>query len=203
MNRIKDSFYKLTRGNERFVSGDLLHPSRDEAQRLATLNYGQAPYAAILSCADSRVPAEVIFDLGIGELFSVRNAGNVCDDSIIGSLEICVEEFGTPVIVCMGHTHCGAIKIAMSDESANGSIGKIIDKIHPIIESLKTDHPDWDDNVLLLESIKANAINSAGELYGSSDLIRNRVDNGRLKLEAAIYYLETGEVEFLEFEPGQ
>lgn len=199
MDRIRDSFYKLTRGNERFVSGDLLHPSRDEDQRLLTLNYGQAPIAAILSCADSRVPTEVIFDVGIGELFSVRNAGNVCDDSIIGSLELCVDEFNTHLIICMGHTHCGAVKAALSSDSASGHIRSITDKIRPTIHSLKEDHPEWSDEELLLESTKANAISSARELYKKSDIIRSRVGDGRLQLEAAVYYLETGVVEFLEF----
>ncbi len=201
MDSIADSIYRLSQGNKRFVSGDLLHPARDESQRLLTLNYGQAPFVAILSCADSRVPVEIIFDQGIGEMFSVRNAGNVCDDSIIGSIEMCVNEFNTPLVVCMGHTHCGAVNLAMTDRTLKGKIPKVIDKIRPVIKTARENHPEWDNNQILDEVSKMNAVNSAQELYEQSEIIRDRVKRNRLRIAVAIYHLKSGIVEQLDFAP--
>jgi len=194
---IKESITRLIEGNTRFASGSMKHPRLDAAVRSETLDNGQHPFAAVLSCADSRVPAEIIFDQGIGDIFSIRNAGNIVDDTVVGSFELCVYKFNTPLLVVLAHTDCGAVKLAIKNDLLYADMSKIIRKIRPVAELTIEAYPELTGNDLLTEVIKSNALKSIQELIDKSELIRERVEEDRLQVMAGIYYLEDGSVKWL------
>jgi carbonic anhydrase len=162
---------------------------------------GQWPFAAVLGCADSRAPAEYVFDQGLGDLFVVRIAGNVIAPSIVGSIEFAASQFGTRLVVVMGHTQCGAVRatidaIAHSHGPESRNVQSIVDRIAPHIEHL-FDRP-LEDAARMTEGVRANALACARELRESSGLLSRLVHEGRLRIVAAVYDLATGAVAFLD-----
>ena len=187
----------LKSGNERYVS----HPELctiDLAEQRSAVAMHQAPWATIISCADSRVPPELIFGgHGVGELFVARNAGNLVDTATLGTVEYGAAVLGSPLIVVLAHTSCGAVKSACDVVTKNakypGAIGRMIEPLLPAALAVRGDPGD-----LINNAAKESAKRTAGRLIAASTLIAGLVDAGKLKIAAAIYDLETGVVTYLE-----
>lgn len=194
---------KLKDGNERFVKERLRHPNDTAARRVETSKMGQHPYATVLTCADSRVPVEIVFDAGVGDIFVNRIAGNIITTEMAGSIEYGVEHLHTPVLVILGHTGCGAVTAAASHGEHTPNIEVLLKPIGPAIKEAKHDHPDKEATDLIPQAIKANVYKSIKDLLESSGVTRNLVRDKKLRVEAAIYDLGTGKVEWLGQHPDQ
>lgn len=189
---------ELKAGNVRYASGKTLHPHTQEAVRKATAAHGQRPFAIVLSCSDSRVPVEILFDQGVGDIFPIRNAGNVIDDDVTGSAEYAVEHLGTPLLVVMGHTKCGAVTAAATNAIAEGKIAAIIGKIKPAVERVKARSPQLKGEEAIQASIMENTMQSANEMLAESIILREAIAAGKLKITGALYDIESGKVEFFD-----
>jgi carbonic anhydrase len=188
----------LTAGNERFVAGKPERPNSGLDRVHSTAKNGQAPFATILSCADSRVPVEAVFDRGVGDLFVVRVAGNVADPGTLGSIEYAAEHLGTPVVVVMGHTQCGAVNAAVSGAELHGNLPSLIDAIRPAVQTVRREHPDMSAEELLKASIAQNVRQQIDAALIKSPQLRQMVEHGKLKIVGAVYKIETGQVEWLD-----
>lgn len=182
---------ELLAGNRRYVAMRQLYPRQNQVQRQALLD-GQYPFAAILSCSDSRVPSELIFDQGLGDLFIVRTAGHVIDALILGSLEFAVHVLRVPLIVVMGHAQCGAVTSAVKGLSLPGHIGSIADALQPVIDGVRASDGD-----LILNATHANALHTADRLVHDSAILAEAAAQGQLKIVAAHFDLKTSMVELL------
>jgi len=183
---------KLLAGNQRYVTNGMLHPDQS-LERRAALTKGQEPFAIILTCADSRVSPELVFDQGLGDLFVLRNAGNVLDDQTIGSMEYAVEHLHTPLIVVMGHEKCGAVSAAVAGGEVPGHLRSVVEALEPAIEQTKGQAGDPVDN-----AVRANAQRVAGILTHVEPILGEAVKAGKLKVVAARYDLDSGQVEILK-----
>ncbi len=188
-----DSAWELLQaGNSRFVAGRLAHPDQTVVRRKEVAQ-GQHPFALVLTCADSRVSPELYFDQGLGDLFVVRNAGNVIDDHVIGSIEYAVEHLGVSLVIVVGHTKCGAVSAAVAGGDAPGHIGSIVKSIEPAVRAAAEKSGDPVDN-----AVTANAALMAAALRKSNPILAEAVEHGALRVEAAKYDLVTGRVELIE-----
>lgn len=178
---------KLMAGNQRFIHQQLQHPDQSQ-KRLQEVSQAQHPFATILSCADSRVPAEIIFDQGIGDLFDVRIAGNIATPEALGSIEYAVALLGTPVLMVVGHERCGAVTAAVQAEELPGDIGTFVQAILPAVERVKGNTGDLVDN-----AVTANVKYQIEQLM-RSQILSSRVQSGQLKVVGGRYDLDTGEV---------
>jgi carbonic anhydrase len=184
---------QLQDGNARFVAGKPLHPDGSVARR-RDLAKGQRPKAIVLGCSDSRVPPELVFDEGLGDLFVVRVAGNVADPVNLGSVEYAAEHLGSPVVVVLGHHACGAVKAtAESGGKAEGNLGAIVAEIAPAVEQAKA---AAGKDGLLHDAAHANARRAARAMTERSPVLAKLVEEGRLKIAVAVYDLDSGKVEF-------
>jgi len=194
-----EAINRLIAGNQRFVSGDR---TVDTKQRPSTEGR-QAPLAIILGCSDSRVPAEIIFDQGLGDLFVIRVAGNIVAPSQVGSVEFAAGRFGTPLVVVLGHSRCGAV-IATLEELENPSknnstnVLSIVNRIKPVIAPLFATDLKNNPDQLLNSAIKANILAAQNQLMHGSHTLENLIQNGKLKIVGAEYCLETGIVNFFD-----
>lgn len=189
----------LMEGNERFSADEPLHPDQT-LERLRDLNRGQHPVAAIVSCSDSRVPPELIFDQGLGDLFVIRNAGNIVSDYEIGSVEYAVEVLGVPLVIVMGHTNCGALAAFVDHDHDHSHIypeyiQKIIDYIDAEEEekALPRDIPNFFD-----KAIEANVLHGVHELKKHIPHADSLINHKHLRIIGAIYDMETGKVKVIE-----
>ncbi len=180
---------RLKAGNARFVA-DKLDGKLQDSSRREVLTSGQEPYAIVLSCADSRVVPELAFDTGLGELFTVRVAGNVANSSSIGSIEYAVAHCGTKVIVVMGHESCGAVTAAIAGGNNGYNINHLLAHIAPAIDACGA-------GAAVNDVVKKNAALVVEDLKERSSIIRNAVNSGDVKIVPTYYNLGTGEVEFL------
>jgi carbonic anhydrase len=188
----------LKAGNQRHVSAKYTHPHETATYRQG-LSAGQHPQASVLTCADSRVAPEIIFDQGLGDLFDVRVAGNVAGNDEIASLEYAAEHLHTPVIVVMGHQKCGAVSAAAEGGEAAGHLSSIITPISAAVEKAKTLQGDVVDN-----AVRINVENVVAELRTSKPLLSELVSEGKLTIVGAVYSLDTGKVTWLsESAPSQ
>ena len=189
-----DSLRLLKAGNERFQKNKLIHIDLSSTKREELVN-GQNPIAVIITCSDSRVPPEFIFNQGLGDLFVVRVAGNVIDDIELGSVEYAVKHLKTPLIVVMGHEHCGAVEAAVEGhgEKQPGSIGAIIDKIEPSVKKVKAMNLKGEE--LVEEVTNENIYNSSRVIKGSK-IIREELQKTNIKIVEAKYMLKSGRVEW-------
>jgi carbonic anhydrase len=192
----------LRAGNHRFQRNTRsIEVLATQAHR-AALAEGQSPNAIVLSCSDSRVPSEIVFDCGLGDLFVVRVAGNVCAPSLVGSVEFAAATFGTELVVVMGHTRCGAISAtlrAVADETAHelsANIRDIVTRISPAVRPL-LDH-GLSAEELVRAATRANILHTADHLRHGSQLLEERIAGGQLVVVGAEYALETGEVDFFD-----
>jgi carbonic anhydrase len=192
---------QLMAGNERYIQGKGVHDV-DESVRRVALAEEQKPYAAILGCADSRVPPEVIFDQGLGDLFVVRIAGNTAQDPlVIGSVEYAAEHLGSILLMVLGHQNCGAVKaaVATATEGAHqeGKIQTFVDPIVPVVKKTKKKSPGVSKDALVDQSIQANIKNSVEELGHTEPLLEHLVEKGKLKIVGGEYNLKSGKVELV------
>jgi carbonic anhydrase len=183
-----EALQKLLRGNQRFVNGKRENPNQSKT-RLMETSVAQYPYASILGCADSRVPSEIIFDQGLGDLFVVRVAGNVGSQTAIGSLEFASAVLGSQLIVVLGHAKCGAVSAAIKNEPLPGRIGVFVEEIKPAVESVRYKTGDIEKN-----SIIANVQYQVKQLAETSTILGGLVKEGKLKIVGGVYDLATGKV---------
>lgn len=193
----KDPFIPLTEGNRRFVKGDPEQKPIDRYHR-AELAKGQHPFAAILTCADSRVPPEIIFNQGLGDLFVVRVAGNIADPATLGSLEYAAEHLGVSLIVVMGHSHCGAVKSALETTGeTNGNVGFILGRIAPAIRRARAEAAGNPKADLLDLAVRDNVRQAAADMLRDSQVLSRLAGIRKVRVVKALYHLESGAVEIL------
>ncbi len=182
---------KLIDGNKRYVEAKLTHPnqSTDRRQSLAD---GQQPFAIILTCSDSRVSPEIIFDQGLGDVFVIRVAGNIVDDIGLGSIEYAAAHLHAPLVMVMGHTKCGAVAATVGGGEVEGHIASIVSIIKPIAEEVRGHQGDPVTN-----AVHALAKSVAGQLSSSKPVLADLVESGKLRVVASVYDVETGEVEVI------
>lgn len=185
-----DALQKLMAGNQRFVRHQVTSPDRSEA-RLLEVAQAQHPFATILTCADSRVPAEIIFDWGIGDIFDVRIAGNIATPESIGSIEYAVVVLGSPLLMVLGHERCGAVTAAVQNDSLPGEMGSFVQPILPAVKLVKDLPGDAVDNAVI-----ANVRYQIEQLQRSK-LLTERLQSGKLKIVGGRYDLDTGEVKIV------
>ncbi len=186
---------KLMEGNQRFLSGKPVNRDISELRR-KELSQGQLPLAIVVSCSDSRVSPEIIFDQGLGDLFVIRVAGNVIDKVTLGSIEYAVKNFHTPLLILLGHTHCGAVSEAVSLKGKlKGNIGALIKKIIPAVKVGKKKGKTQEE--ILNYAIRENLALQERYLIKKSPIVRHFVKKEKLKIIKAIYYLESGKVEII------
>ncbi|ACK68172.1 carbonic anhydrase [Rippkaea orientalis PCC 8801] len=183
---------KLMAGNKRFIQGKPLSPNRSSA-RLREVAQGQNPFAAILSCADSRVPSEIVFDQGFGDLFIVRNAGQVATPEEIGSLEFGTLVLGAKVLLVMGHESCGAVIATMAGNPVPGKIGSVLEQIEPGITEFKGKQ---DDPIAVKQATEANVLAQIANLK-KSPVISELIESGKLKIVGGFYNLKEGSITLL------
>ena len=186
-----EALERLLAGNWHFVADARAYPDQTPAHRreLAT---GQHPFAAILGCADSRVPPEIIFDQGLGNLFSVRVAGNIVDDASLGSLEYAVQRLGVPLIVVLGHSGCGAVQTAVAGGDPGGNLAMLVRAIQPAVELARTE-----PGALLENAVRANVGLAVRQLRTAAPILASLEATGNLEVRGALYDLASGLVELL------
>jgi methyl-accepting chemotaxis protein len=187
----------LKDGNARYVAEETVRPRIDSARRGETAEQGQHPMVTVVSCSDSRVPVETLFDQGVGDVFVVRVAGNVCNTDEIGSVEYGVDHLQTPVLVVLGHTKCGAVTAVTTNAALHGNIPPLVESIKPAVAAAKQTHPELDGKDLVPAAIEANVWQAIDNLFKTSPATRERVKSGSVKVVGAIYDIETGEVKWL------
>lgn len=197
-----EALQRLMAGNARFVAET---PAKQNlsAKRLATSQHGQAPYAIILSCADSRAPVELIFDEGVGDLFVIRVAGNVAATDEVGTAEYGADHLNVPLLVVMGHTQCGAVTAVVQGAEVHGSIPMLVAPIVPAVTAVEKSNPKHDRAALVPKVIEANVWQAIDDTMRQSPIIRARVAAGKLKVVGAIYHIDDGKVEWLGEHPMQ
>lgn len=182
-------------GNERYMNNDLT--ARDYSAQVTKSTYGQFPNAIVLSCVDSRVPVENVFDLGIGDIFVARVAGNFVNEDILGSMEFATKVSGSKLVLVMGHEHCGAVKAAVDDVKL-GNITPMLSKIKPAVDMVVYDGERTSKNKAFVQmACESNVKNTMAEIRANSPIMKEMEDNGEIKVVGAIYDLDTGEVSFL------
>jgi carbonic anhydrase len=187
-----EALKKLKEGNKRFVAGKLLHPN-DSPERRAELYEAQNPFAIIFGCSDSRVPPELIFDQGLGDIFVIRVAAHVADQLSVASIEFAAKYFRIPLLVVMGHEQCGAIIAASSGKDLGENLNSLGSKIKPSIDAAK----EKGDENLISRTIELNVRKTIEELPARSEIIKEFVNNRKLMITGAVYDMKSGEVKFL------
>ena len=183
---------ELKDGNQRFVDNRPLYPNQDKTLRDRLSDSGQTPMAAILSCSDSRVPTELVFDLGFGDLFMIRVAGNVPGEDEMGSIEYAVDHLNVPLVVVMGHTKCGAVTAAVQEADEPGALGQLLARLKPAAQSVA----DVPADQKVPTAVKNNVDLGAQLLITQSPALARAVQEGRTKVIGAVYQLEDGRVIF-------
>lgn len=194
---------KMKAGNERFIAGEATHPHLDAERRTETSEGGQHPYATVIACSDSRVPVEAIFDAGIGDIFVIRVAGNVCQTDEIGSIEYGVEHLGTPVMIVLGHEQCGAVTAVLTGAEVHGSIPELVAPISPVAEKINSEHAEAELPEKVSMAVHENVMHQMKLLLSGSPGVAERVKNGKTKVVGAVYDLSSGKVTFLGKHPEQ
>ena len=203
----QEALERLREGNHRFVMDVRRRDTLTGQTRRRELAGGQEPFAIILGCSDSRVPAEIVFDQGLGDLFVIRVAGNIVAPSQIGSVEFAAERFGTRLVVVLGHTECGAILATLEElgrpsEGQSRNLRSIVDRIRPSVEALlATEFGDHAD-ALVRKAVRANIRVSADHLRHGSEVLEKSIQKDGLLVVGAEYSLETGVVDFFDGVPG-
>ena len=182
---------RLLEGNKRYVNSQLQHPHQS-ADRRHELEKTQHPFACILACADSRVPPEIVFDEGLGDLFVVRVAGNVADDAVTGSIEYAVEHLGTPIVVVMGHQSCGAIEATIGGGEPKTHIQNLVEAIAPAVALARKETGD-----LVANAVRVNVQLVVKQLQQSKPILAGRVGTGGIRVVGAVYQFNSGEVTWL------
>ena len=195
----EQALQRLQEGNNRFVAG-IRGNQQPHIHSIPKNKDAQNPFAIILGCSDSRVPAEIVFDQGMGDLFVIRVAGNIVAPSQLGSIEFAVENFATPLVVVLGHSSCGAVTATLEDiqhpaKQGQSNVFSIVDRIRPTVEPLINTESITDDE-LLEAAIRANILASTNQLRNESPLLKTYISQKQLLVVAAEYSIATGEVDF-------
>ena len=206
MTPAREALQRLQQGNLRFVESVRTAAPNDRARRGELLT-GQEPFAVILGCSDSRVPVEIVFDQGLGELFVIRVAGNIVAPSQVGSVEFAAEKFGARLIVVLGHSRCGAIVATLEElkrptESQSRNLRSIVDRIRPAVEGLLAAQLRHDSDEMVHQAVRANIRASANHLRHGSQIIEELIQNEGLVVVGAEYSLDTGVVDFFDGVPA-
>jgi carbonic anhydrase len=201
-----EALERLRAGNRRFVASIRDPAARLDAERRASLAEGQEPFAIVLGCSDSRVPAELVFDQGFGDLFVIRVAGNIVAPSQVGSVEFAAERFGTPLVAVLGHSQCGAVQATLEAlrrpaAASSRNLRSIVDRIRPSVEPLLSGDRALGADGIVDAAVRANIRVAAEHLRSGSEILERLVDAGRLLVVGAEYSLETGVVDFFDGAP--
>jgi carbonic anhydrase len=207
MNSALESLLRLREGNRRFVAEIRSQDASASRARRIELAARQEPFAAILGCSDSRVPVEIVFDQGLGDLFVIRVAGNIVAPSQVGSVEFAAERFGTRLVVVLGHSKCGAIGATLEQlqrpkEKQSRNLRSIVDLIRPSVEDLLATDLRENLDELVHQAVRANIRVSVNHLRHGSEIIENLIRHDGLLVVGAEYSLETGVVDFFDGVPG-
>jgi len=202
----QEALERLRAGNRRFVTSARSRDSIATQARRTELANGQEPFAIILGCADSRVPAEIVFDQGLGDLFVIRVAGNIVAPSQVGSVEFAAEMYGTRLVVVLGHSRCGVVLATLEElqrpsESQSRNLRSIVDRVRPSVEALLASDHRHDPEALVREAVRANVRVSANQLRHGSDVLEQLIQSRGLAVVGAEYSLETGAVDFFDGVP--
>ena len=202
----RDALERLREGNRRFMSGVRRSDMLATQTRRSELAAGQEPFAIILGCSDSRVPAEIVFDQGLGDLFVIRVAGNIVASSQIGSVEFAAERFSTPLVVVLGHSRCGAVLATLEElmrprENQSRNLRSIVDRIRPSVEVLLATELRHDSDALVRHAVRSNVRVSANQLRHGSEVLEQLIQREGLLVVGAEYSLETGVVDFFDGVP--
>jgi carbonic anhydrase len=197
----KEALERLREGNQRFASGVRSLETQLGQARRADLVAGQEPFAIVLGCSDSRVPAELVFDQGLGDLFVIRVAGNIVAPSQVGSVEFAATRFGTRLVVVLGHSQCGAILATLDElrrtaENQSSNLRSIVGRIRPSVEALLATELRHDTDELVRQAVRANVHASVGHLRHGSEILERLIAHEGLLVVGAEYSLETGRVDF-------
>lgn len=192
----QEAMQKLMDGNKRFIEGNLALKDLSKTKR-EELTKGQKPFATVLTCSDSRVPPELLFDQCLGDIFVVRVAGNVVDPIALGSIEYAAEHLGSPLVLILGHSKCGAVKATLESKGKpEGNIGAIVKKIMPAVDAAKKKGGTQDE--ILETAIKENVKNVYADVMKNSKIIPHLVEEGKLMIVAGEYDITTGKIEMIE-----
>ena len=194
---------RLQEGNRRFAAGVRSHNTLTDPARRSELTTGQEPFAIILGCSDSRVPAEIVFDQGLGDLFVIRVAGNIVASSQIGSVEFAAAQYGTRLVVVLGHSQCGAVLATLEElrrpvGTQSRNLRSIVDRVRPSVVALLATGLRGDPDALVRQAVRANIRASVNHLRHGSDVLEQLIQNDGLVIVGAEYSLETGIVEFFD-----
>lgn len=205
MRTAQQALDTLLEGNRRFAGEIQDHALELEAGRRYRLVPRQEPFAIIIGCSDARVPAEIVFDQGLGDLFVIRVAGNIIAPSQVGSVEFAVERFATPLVVVLGHSGCGAIQATLEQlerpsENRSPNLRSIVDRIRPSVQSLLDAGLQLDSEQLVEQAVRANIRVSANQLRHGSEILEKLIARNQLKVVGAEYSLETGSVDFFDYD---
>jgi carbonic anhydrase len=194
----KEALEKLIEGNRRYIAGKCQGEGRHEERRAETV-CGQDPFAIVLGCSDSRVPPEIIFDSGIGDLFVIRVAGEVAGEFALGSIEYAAAHLGTPLLLVLGHTNCGAVTAAVAGTGEEGHLGAVLCELCEAVEaSQKSCTEDAGEDERVLAAVKEHALMTARKLRSSEPILKKLVNDGSLLVAVALYDIETGTVSLIE-----
>jgi carbonic anhydrase len=198
-----EALERLREGNRRFASDTPSHRLLSSGERRGELASGQTPFAIVLGCSDSRVPAELVFDQGLGDLFVIRVAGNIVAASQVGSIEFAAARYGTRLVVVMGHSQCGAILATLEElqqPTVNQSphLRSIVDRIRPAVAGLLATEIRHDPEALVRQAVRANIRISADHLRHGSQLLEQLIQHDGLQIVGAEYSLESGVVDFFD-----
>jgi carbonic anhydrase len=201
-----EALERLREGNRRFVSDVWSSDADTSHARRSELIEGQEPFAIILGCSDSRVPAEIVFDQGLGDLFVIRVAGNIVAPSQIGSVEFSASQHSARLVVVLGHSQCGAILATLEhlehpEENESRNLRSIVDRIRPAVEALAATKLRDDPETLARKAVRANVCASVDHLRHGSEILEQLIRDGKLLIVGAEYSLETGVVEFFDSVP--
>jgi len=199
----REALDRLREGNRRFASDLGGRDALPNQTRRTALAAGQEPFAIILGCSDSRVPAELVFDQGLGDLFVIRVAGNIVAPSQVGSVEFAAARYGTRLVVVLGHSQCGAILATLEElrrpsEAQSRNLRSIVDRIRPSVEALLATERGHDANALVEHAVRANIRVSASHLRHGSEVLEQLIEDEGLLVVGAEYSLETGLVDFFD-----
>lgn len=205
MPSAREALEHLREGNRRFASDTRSGDTLLSGSRRTELAKGQQPFAIVLGCSDSRVPAEIVFDQGLGDLFVIRVAGNIVAPSQIGSVEFAADRFGSRLVVVLGHSRCGAIlatleELRRSTETQSRNLRSIVDRVRPSVEGLLATDLRHDDDALVRQAVRANVRASANHLRHGSDIVERLIHNDGLVVVGAEYSLESGIVDFFDLD---
>jgi len=194
----QDAVNLLKEGNARFTADRRMYPHTGGDRRRETAEHGQHPIATVLSCSDSRVPVELLFDQGIGDLFVVRVPGNVCNDDETGAVEYGVGHLHTPLCLVLGHTKCGAVTAVVRQDPLHGSLAKLVATIGEAVHDAKQETVQIEGPDLVEAVARANVRRTMARLIAASAIVREAVDSGNVKIAGAIYDIETGAVSWMD-----